>query len=184
MREIEFRGYDPDTERWYYGSFVRLERVSTYAMSHTPEEDNRKHEENDYDNYIFFTQMNDWGLPTQKLRATVDIKSVGQFTGLYDKHNKKIYEGDIIKAEECVLADGHESTTPHIETKRDENFKYTGANPGLRIWGHKLISVNDRFGNHSDDYTDYYGYSSPHELTSGEVIGNIYENPELLQAKQ
>ncbi len=95
MREVEFRGYDPDTKRWYYGSYVRLERISPYPMSQTPEEDNKKHENEQIDHYIFFTEMNDWGLETKKLRATVDPKSVGQYIGL-NRHGKRVYQGDIV----------------------------------------------------------------------------------------
>lgn len=96
MREIEFRGYDPDTKRWYYGSYVRLERTTAYPMSPDPEGDARKFEAEQVDHYIFFTEDNDWGLETRKLRATVDPESVGQFTGLRDKAGEKIFEGDVV----------------------------------------------------------------------------------------
>lgn len=97
MREVEFRGYDKDTKRWYYGSYARLERSTPYPMSQDPEGDAKKFEAEQVDHYIFFTESSDWGLPTRKLKATIDPKSVGEWTGARDKNNRKIYEGDRIR---------------------------------------------------------------------------------------
>jgi uncharacterized phage protein (TIGR01671 family) len=145
MREIKFRGFDLDTKRWYYGSYVRLERISGYAMSQTPEEDNKKHQENDFDDYIFFTEMNDWGLETKKLRATVDVKSVGQYTGLKDKNGIDVYESDL-----------------------------------LGIWMRKGKDRKQYI--HQIKWNDEKAcFDLPAPLNEFEVIGNIYENKELLK---
>lgn len=92
MREIEFRGYDPDTRRWYYGQYVREEQSTGYAMGY----DWDKHERENVKHFIYFTLSGDWGMPTSKHRASVDPASVGQFVGERDTTGKKIYEGDII----------------------------------------------------------------------------------------
>lgn len=152
-REIEFRGYDPDTKRWYYGSYVRLERVSGYAWSQSPDQDNKKHQENDFDDYIFFTEMNDWGLETKKKRATVDPKSVGQFTGLRDKNGVKIFEGDILDAEDRIVTVEFHSPSASFDSSFVK-YKSDGVFDKLR---------NQDWSNRTD------------------IIGNVYDNPELIK---
>jgi len=77
---------------------------------------------------------------------------VMQFTGLKDKNGKEIYEGDLIQD----LPDGYE---PRLI---DE----------VVWWEEKLAwAVKDKFGG--------YGMLWPEK--EFKVIGNIYENPELIK---
>jgi uncharacterized phage protein (TIGR01671 family) len=85
--------------------------------------------------------------------AKGQIKNVGQYTGLKDKNGKKIYEGDIIETET--------STGVHIFT-----VKYD-----IEKTGYICPYVVD------DEYETYIG-QLPNSI---EIIGNIYENPELLK---
>lgn len=67
MREILFRGKRPDNKEWVYG-FYRNDGFG-------------EHEdiiENDYKLYI------------------IDRETLGQYTGLKDKNDKRIFEGDIV----------------------------------------------------------------------------------------
>lgn len=79
---------------------------------------------------------------------------VMQYTGLKDKNGREIYEGDFIRDRESF----------------DEIYHYTV------IWSESnaCFYFKDWFG------TEHFG-GEDIELTRAEVIGNIYENPELLE---
>jgi uncharacterized phage protein (TIGR01671 family) len=161
-KDIEFRGYDNDTARWYYGSYVRLERSTPYPMSQTPEEDNDRFEREQVDHYIFFTESMDWGLPTRKLKADVDPRSVGQFTGARDKTGKKIYGGDILQ---YVLPPEHgEDIRPDIYLVEWKGFGFEAR------WLNPPTPRSSSNGHLSMTGTD-------EDMI---IIGNSRDNPELL----
>ena len=83
----------------------------------------------------------------------VEVNSVGQFTGLLDKNGKEIYEGDIVQSKLKRLR------------KYDEILQICFAN--------SEYCGKDKYGSSTslsllEDY---------HTL---EVIGNIHDNPELI----
>lgn len=156
MREIEFRGYDPDTKRWYYGSYVALEEVTVNPWNATSQdyEDNIKH-------YIFFTESMDWGLPTRKLRATVDPKSVGQYTGKKDKNGKRVYEGDLVQVYYGEQIDGRP-----IEVKWDNSsfYPFTDGCGGCGTYADRAFHQFEPIP--GEDWLKQYFI---------EVVGNTYE---------
>lgn len=90
---------------------------------------------------------------------------VMQSTGLKDKNGWEIYEGDIVKSE--WQHDGH--------INRDHTF--TGQ---VTFGGNDGEPAFYMFSADGDYYMPFVSYDRE-ELISVEVIGNIYENSELIE---
>ncbi len=128
MREILFRGKRIDNGKWEYSS-----AVSSAIFSIVP------------DKKIFWLFVCDETLRNASNGGgwvAVHSKTVGQFTGLKDKNNRNIYDGDIIRYGK-------------------------GANQYKIVrWNSNQASWNIRG-------------SWKSKCSIWEVIGNIYDNPEL-----
>lgn len=120
MREILFRGKRVDNGQWVEGYYYPGFQ----------------------DTSISFILCKHDGIVYEVLPETV-----GQFTGLFDKNRKRIFEGDIVKSE----------------------------------YNSELFSVKYLDGSFVGDNSDFeFGILSNFELTRSEIIGNIHDNPELL----
>lgn len=87
----------------------------------------------------------------------VIAETVGQFIGLHDKNGKEIYEGDIVKFEDVSgYKDGCASVIWHEDS-----------------CGYYLENDDDNI------YDTLYDFTPSYQM---EIIGNIHENPELLEA--
>ena len=100
----------------------------------------------------------------QKHRHTsdvVDLKSVGQYIGLKDKNDTMIFEGDIVTFEDggCYPSE-------------DEVY----INMGAIVYGGYTFTITNRETVEMGDLAD----CSDNKLEC-EVIGNTYDNPELLK---
>ena len=98
------------------------------------------------------------------------LETVGQYTGLTDKNGKKIFEGDILQGYIYpYLNEGNFNY--YAEVVYFENCPsfgiYTFKNPNLNI-------VKGISSGNTDFMKDW-------ESKEWEVIGNIHDNPELLE---
>lgn len=110
--------------------------------------------------------------------------TLGQFTGLYDKNGKEVYDGDILRVEEFKNESGPIEESEEFyevfdleDVKGEKQREYT--TPVSWEDGAFVISVN-RKGD--TDLSALFGdmrLSFP--IFIFEVIGNIYDNPKLVE---
>lgn len=84
-------------------------------------------------------------------------ETVGQFTGLFDKNGKEVYEGDIIGC--------HNPNIKHLIFYNEKQGRFMAA-------------LN---GDIDNDFVGVCGLDDSRWNASKEVIGNIHDNPELLK---
>lgn len=89
--------------------------------------------------------------PEIGLETDIDENTIGQFTGLHDKDGKEIYEGDIVKCGEFIYSVNYDS---------------------VRFASFVLNRKKDFF---------FHYFGEAMTANECEVIGNIYDNLNLIQ---
>lgn len=161
MREILFRGKDPETGVWHEGQYIHLHKT-TYCFSGSEERDaeNEIHQ-------IVFEQMTDWNLPNRHLRVDVLPETVGEFTGIKDKNGKRIFEGDLLESQ---ISENPEDWKIWKVGFEDGTFTFESVRKSVksrRKYRHELNML-------CADEVKFYGLV---------LIGNIHDNPELLEGE-
>lgn len=115
----------------------------------------------------------------------VNAKTIGEFTGLYDINDTPIFEGDIILTQDF-------STAQSKKSKNYKTMKFKGVVEHVVKSGNNFY--NESTGKHDKtmyyssefdvrliDYDDKYPHYAWSKFWGCQVIGNVYDNPELLK---
>lgn len=143
-REIEFRGKRLDNGEWLYGDLMHDNQGGCYIYP-----------------------LDGLGLFVENKVAT---GTVGQFTGLCDKKDKKIYDGDILFVEFADKSGG---------------YQLVGWNEKTASWGimdaYSYQSIKEGY-----DFAEFKNHVLLAFLKDAlicEVVGNIHDATQLLATK-
>ena len=156
MRKIMFRGKDTETNsHWVRGYYCfSKKRCGAYGQT-VSELDFNTH-------YI---------VSSRGQSIEVIPETVGEFTGIVDEHGINIFEGDVVKVEEAGYVP---HTITGVATFKDGKFgiKYSTC------WDKDTFRAFDKEGEWRD------GNASGELTYKYYVIGNKFDNPELLGEKK
>jgi len=156
MREIKFRGFSKELNKWIYGNLIKTSNKFYIA---------KQEYLGIYECFGIFVNI----LEFEEYENIFEVEpnSIGQYIGIKDKNDKEIYEGDIVS---FIL--------PKKFGIKQESYigviKYDSIVASYKIYTYRNL----------DDFIhDYvYDYFYITDDVYIKVIGNVYENPEFLRS--
>ena len=109
--------------------------------------------DDEIEHYIFYDSFADWNMPRVLEAIEVDPNTICRYSGINDKHGKRIFENDVIRVRDFSI----DSNLVRLVVGFDEGGFCAGDN-FLQSW-----LFDGEF--------------------QGEVIGNIFDNPTALEEK-
>lgn len=159
-REIKFRAWDGD--RIYYFD------NHTYTLDY-----------NDISGWNVYPNQPDYKgkWTTGESSDTAESFVLMQYTGLKDKNGKEIYEGDIVEASGCksVLVHDFSNARRYVSSTISDIYEWQHGRSIYTVYWQDVFS---QFNFKPIEK----GWSIQTDISKRdfEIIGNIYENPELL----
>ena len=153
MREIIFRGKRLDNGEWVDGYLYEHEPALVGIASENDVPEPSKW-------FIARTGFADWNMPRPVEFVEVDPSTVGQYTGLKDRNGKRVFEGDI------VTQNWYDHDEPSDDSFGEVVFcEYDCSFSVMDIQKDGIVPLGRCHAYHWE----------------AEVIGNIHDNPELLE---
>lgn len=150
MREIKFRAWDNDNDRWVESFSIRNDG----AFEEMIDQDNIKY-------------YNGCEIGSMILGGNIELM---QYTGLKDKNGKEIYEGDIFGRYKDKYNKNSEGESLDV-------VAYVGWDSEYGCYDIYEKFLNDKFNEYEEDKSDKFDNCN---WSSYKVIGNLFENPELI----
>ncbi len=155
MRVTLFRGKRVDNGEWVYGYLLEAVNCNTDKKS----------------TFIMEQDATYYGYGEFACSFEVIPETVGQFTGLTDKNGKKIFEGDIVKA-------------TYTEKRQYQGISYQDEHSCVEEVIYNEKSACFMLKIMCEDiplYRPLHNFGSVANIKELEVIGNKWDNPELLE---
>jgi len=173
MREIKFRAWDKERKRMFNMNNISVPQIQRFIIIKQGNniyyeiildrvlKDYVKYKNSNYPkgfncNYELDKELNKYYNPIRSI--IIDQKHIMQFTGLKDKNNKDIYEGDIVEYEGnyCITSQAGKRIARVVFTLEEDT-------PSFVLYSDKGIM---------DTCMTKHGLK---------VVGNIYENPNKIK---
>lgn len=166
MREILFKAKRIDNGEWVEGYYFK-------AKWHW-------HEKGIHEDWILVSATQNGGWCNANQKYAIDGKTLCQYTGLTDKNGKKIWENDVVRTRKNVThtkklkgyygvdSDGYPQKIPGYDGESEYHY-------GCQEECYAEVVFNPSGGYH------LRGASVFVDAICNEVIGNIFDNPELVK---
>ena len=110
-------------------------------------------------------------MSVDRVNYEVETHTIGQFTGLHDKNGKEIYEGDIVRKKEIG---GYGLEDIGVVRYYEEDCRFGIDTTTTNKFTKRLLFTDGECSFDDGKYTITYH-------NEYEVLGNIFDNPELLK---